>query len=448
MGYASISGRAITNPDAPRAFGVCDRCGLWYNHKDLRWQFDYRGRMLQNIRILVCETCEDEAQPQLKPRILPPDPIPILNARVESFCSDEVDDRTTTNPALPPVDFASTTNIQLSGLQFIDGVQLQEGELVLVMGQTDYSKNGIYKASTGVWTLQGFDNDTHVYVPAASIDTSWSGGVLYYSQLGTYMGAVYVARGRLSTQLFQIFYADPNEAVSVGTTVSIQQVAPFSVNRIDFFTGIYMAGQDVRVTQDDYVRTPQQTGAASGSLNEVPGFSNLVPGSCDIGIPDAVPYGCATHQGLPPSMDTLPYSGSLWPTLQDQSIDVWLKYDLTPAVWVTPVGTELTFTASGFWPSPGPGAPFRPLSFKTNIHPWVNNNTNPNPWDNVTNVNIPWTTGALAGVFGPGGNTLWKNDKCQIVLAHNIDDQNVNFSQIYPNAVSPDDGWAQSLYGW
>lgn len=95
MGYASKAGRAVANADSPRAFGVCDRCGLWTQHNRLRWQFDYRGRTLQNIRILVCETCLDEPQPQLKPRILPPDPLPILNARTEPYVYDETNNRVT-----------------------------------------------------------------------------------------------------------------------------------------------------------------------------------------------------------------------------------------------------------------------------------------------------------------------------------------------------------------
>ena len=125
MGYGSISGRAITNPDAPRAFAVCDRCGLWYNHNKLQWNFDYRGRMLQNTRILVCETCLDTPQPQLKPRILPPDPMPIKDARIEPFCYDEENERFTINPALTNIDLATTINIQLSGLQFVDGIQVK-----------------------------------------------------------------------------------------------------------------------------------------------------------------------------------------------------------------------------------------------------------------------------------------------------------------------------------
>ena len=95
MGYGSISGRARTDATNPHAFGVCDRCAIWYNHCDLRWQYDYRGRQLANIRILVCESCYDEPQPQLLPRIIPPDPLPIQNARTELFEQYETNTRVT-----------------------------------------------------------------------------------------------------------------------------------------------------------------------------------------------------------------------------------------------------------------------------------------------------------------------------------------------------------------
>lgn len=95
MGYGSISGRARTDATNPHAFGVCDRCSLWYNHSDLRFQYDYRGRQLANIRVLVCESCYDEPQPQLLPRIIPPDPIPIQNARTELFEQYETNTRIT-----------------------------------------------------------------------------------------------------------------------------------------------------------------------------------------------------------------------------------------------------------------------------------------------------------------------------------------------------------------
>jgi len=43
-----------------------------------------------NTRILVCEYCEDLPQRQLGTIFIPPDPPPLLNARVEPYGMDEV----------------------------------------------------------------------------------------------------------------------------------------------------------------------------------------------------------------------------------------------------------------------------------------------------------------------------------------------------------------------
>jgi len=88
-------GRAAVDPTRPRAWATCDRCGFLYNHHRLRWQFDFRGRQLANLRLLVCETCYDTPQNQLRPVILPPDPVPIENPRPEPYDADETDYRVT-----------------------------------------------------------------------------------------------------------------------------------------------------------------------------------------------------------------------------------------------------------------------------------------------------------------------------------------------------------------
>jgi len=93
MGYASRSGRARTSSRNPQAFAICDRCAIWYNHVNLRWQYDWAGASLVNKRILVCNTCYDEPQQQLRAIIIPADPMPIVNPRVEPYAWDEVDRR-------------------------------------------------------------------------------------------------------------------------------------------------------------------------------------------------------------------------------------------------------------------------------------------------------------------------------------------------------------------
>ena len=60
---------------------------MTYNHDQLQWQFDYRGPNLQNLRILVCPSCLDVPQQQLRTILIPPDPIPIENPRPGEFGS-------------------------------------------------------------------------------------------------------------------------------------------------------------------------------------------------------------------------------------------------------------------------------------------------------------------------------------------------------------------------
>ena len=90
MAYASIAGRARTNPRSPEAHGICDRCGFRYNLKDLVWQHEYRGSALTDIRLRVCTvTCLDVPFEFNRPLYLPPDPPPVDQPRTEPFAVDE-----------------------------------------------------------------------------------------------------------------------------------------------------------------------------------------------------------------------------------------------------------------------------------------------------------------------------------------------------------------------
>ena len=443
MGYASICGKAYADVNAPSAYGTCDRCQTVYNHRDLAFQWDYRGRSLANIRILVCERCTDIPQPQLRPRIIPVDPLPIANARPYPYCYAEEDDRYTTNPALPNVDLGTTANITLAGFQFVDGVQCVGGELVLVKAQTDPTKNGIYKVSSGLWVLQGYNNDTKKWF---SVDLN---EITYYFELGYYTGAVNVARGFTQyAKLFQITF-DPNAFLATGTAVTATIVSPSLVNHFDFYTGIYLEGADERITETLDVRTTQQTGAAAGSLNEIPGYSNLVPGACDIGNNTQAPYGCGSKQGLPPGFDSLPFAGPLWPTLQNQSINYWYNEALQPLQWIGSNNETVTFF-NYWWPSPGPGAPWVPIGLLVASNTWVNNANLADFWANALNQNVNWSNIAPRPLFGPGGDVLFTNAKCEFTSWYNSPPKtgallsplvigqppfNVNFGQIYPVGI-------------
>jgi ribosomal protein L32 len=85
MGWADLHGDARVNASSPRAFGVCDRCGRWDNRHRLLDQVEYRGQELLKTGIVVCRDCYDDPQPQLRPVILPQDPKPVVNPRVEQY---------------------------------------------------------------------------------------------------------------------------------------------------------------------------------------------------------------------------------------------------------------------------------------------------------------------------------------------------------------------------
>lgn len=72
------------------AFGVCQRCGMWYNRIALRAQYDWRGVQLANLYIYVCNDCYDVPQEQLRAIVLPADPVPIVLALPEPFFEDEM----------------------------------------------------------------------------------------------------------------------------------------------------------------------------------------------------------------------------------------------------------------------------------------------------------------------------------------------------------------------
>ena len=102
MAYASIAGRARTSSRSPSAHAICDRCGGKFNFVDLHWQYDWRGAVIQNLRILVCRECLDKPQEQLRAIVVPADPTPIMNARTEPFCIDETTFRSLSGETIDP----------------------------------------------------------------------------------------------------------------------------------------------------------------------------------------------------------------------------------------------------------------------------------------------------------------------------------------------------------
>jgi len=83
---------ACVDTTNPYAWAMCDRCGFWYNREDLVFQYEWAGMQLYDTGVLLCITgnhCYDTPNEQLRTIILPPDPPPIINARVPNFDYEE-----------------------------------------------------------------------------------------------------------------------------------------------------------------------------------------------------------------------------------------------------------------------------------------------------------------------------------------------------------------------
>jgi hypothetical protein len=82
--------RTITDPYRPEAWGTSDRSGFINNHKNLVFQHEWQGQDLVNLRVLVNPDEYDTPNRQLGTLVLPPDPLPTMNARPEQYPVEEV----------------------------------------------------------------------------------------------------------------------------------------------------------------------------------------------------------------------------------------------------------------------------------------------------------------------------------------------------------------------
>jgi hypothetical protein len=135
MGYASKQGRARIDARNPQAAAICDRCGFVYNHVNLSWQYDWAGASLINKRLLVCNTCYDTPQEQLRAIVVPADPMPIINPRVQDFVTAEQNTRTTSG---------QNTVDPITGIPVINGsTRITQNDSVRVTQQTGEPPGGL-----------------------------------------------------------------------------------------------------------------------------------------------------------------------------------------------------------------------------------------------------------------------------------------------------------------
>jgi hypothetical protein len=102
---------------------------------------DWAGASLINKRMLVCNTCYDEPQQQLRAIIIPADPVPIVNPRVEPYAWDEIDRRqvsgyNTTSPSTGIPVQAGPTRATTIDEDVQDGIRVTQQT-----GEAPYGKN-------------------------------------------------------------------------------------------------------------------------------------------------------------------------------------------------------------------------------------------------------------------------------------------------------------------
>lgn len=162
MAYASRAGRARISARNPQAIGVCDRCGIWYNHVNLRWQYDWRGASLQNLRLLVCNSCYDEPQSQLRAIVVPADPVPIVNPRIQDFVQAEMTYQTT------------------SGQNTIDpttGIPIPGGDVIVTQNNYQYVTQVTGAPNGSLNDLPGTDPNAVTYRNISNAVNNGTGGI-------------------------------------------------------------------------------------------------------------------------------------------------------------------------------------------------------------------------------------------------------------------------------
>lgn len=224
-------GRASVSSTNPRAFGICDRCGFLYNHHELQWQYDYRGAALINVRILVCETCLDVPQNQLRNIVLPADPMPIMNARVQDYATAENNARVTSNQVLVPVAATGDGETATLTLQVpLVMAPIRVGSTIVISGMEPVGYNGTFvvtaSSNSSAYTVSFACKTTHAMTKAGSV----------------------------------------------------------AIN-IDPVTGLPTGVGLTRITQNADTRVTQMTGEPPGGLNQEPGTDPNAPGDADPGLP-------------------------------------------------------------------------------------------------------------------------------------------------------------------
>jgi len=163
-------GRARVSARNPRAFAICDRCGFLVNHVDLQWQYDWAGASLINKCILVCNECNDVPQQQLRAIVVPADPVPIQNPRVQDYVTASTDYRTTQGNTVDP-----TTGIPVIG----GDTRITQDDDTRVTQQTGEPPGGLNIMPGSLLNEVDYGNPNLPYNNVSIPQTGWLPGVNY-----------------------------------------------------------------------------------------------------------------------------------------------------------------------------------------------------------------------------------------------------------------------------
>jgi hypothetical protein len=111
------------DPTNPLGAGQCDLCGRWWQLRELRPQQEWAGTHLYTFYSMRCRECWDIPQEQLRTIILPPDPPPLLNARVPNFAYEEQTVRIVQRGSSDPLAFPNANPPWNSGPQYVRSLQ-------------------------------------------------------------------------------------------------------------------------------------------------------------------------------------------------------------------------------------------------------------------------------------------------------------------------------------
>jgi hypothetical protein len=95
MSYRPKGKHVIIDENSPKALGICDKTQFVFRRMDLIRQMEYRGNALVWTGFYVGRPYADVPNNQLRPPVLPPDPVPVREPRVpqgqeETFSSNSL----------------------------------------------------------------------------------------------------------------------------------------------------------------------------------------------------------------------------------------------------------------------------------------------------------------------------------------------------------------------